>query len=122
LSLILKGKIKKITLGNINSKRDWGHAKDYVYAMWKMMQIKKPQDFVIGTGKLHSVKDFIRIAFEHVNLNYKDYIQIDPKLFRPNDKITLKANFSKAKTKLKWKPKISFKSLVYEMVDYDIKN
>ena len=122
LSLILKGKIKKIVLGNINSKRDWGHAKDYVYAMWKMMQIKKPQDFVIGTGKLHSVKDFIKIAFEYVNLNYKNYIQIDPKLFRPNDKITLKANFSKAKTKLKWKAKISFKSLVYEMVDYDIKN
>ncbi len=122
LSLILKGKLNKITLGNINSKRDWGHAKDYVYAMWKMMQIKKPQDFVIGTGKLHSVKDFIRIAFEYVNLNYKDYIRINPKLFRPNDKITLKANFSKAKTKLKWKPKISFKSLVYEMVDYDIKN
>jgi len=122
LSLILKGKLKKITLGNINSKRDWGHAKDYVYAMWKMLQIKKPQDFVIGTGKLHSVKDFIKIAFERVNLNYKDYIRIDPKLFRPNDKITLKANFSKAKTKLKWKPNISFKSLVYEMVDYDIKN
>ena len=108
-------------MGNLDSKRDWGHAKDYVYAMWKMMQIKKPQDFVIGTGKLHSVKDFIRIAFEYVNLNYKDYIRINPKLFRPNDKITLKANFSKAKTKLKWKPKISFKSLVYEMVDYDIK-
>ncbi len=122
LSLIFKGKSKKITLGNINSKRDWGHAKDYVYAMWKMMQIKKPQDFVIGTGKLHSVKDFIKIAFEHVNLNYKDFIRIDPKLFRPNDKIILKANFSKAKTKLQWKPKISFKSLVYEMVDHDIKN
>ncbi len=122
LALIVKGKINRITLGNINSKRDWGHAKDYVYAMWKMMQIKKPQDFVIGTGKLHSVKDFIKIAFEYVNLNYKDFIRIDPKLFRPNDKIILKANFSKAKTKLQWKPKISFKSLIYEMVDHDIKN
>ena len=122
LSLILKGKLKKITLGNINSKRDWGHAKDYVYAMWKMLQIKKPDDFVIGTGKIHSVKDFIKIAFRHANLDYKKYIKIDKKLFRPNDKIILKANFSKAKNKLRWKPKISFKSLVKEMVDYDLKN
>ena len=73
LSLILKGKLKKITLGNINSKRDWGHAKDYVYAMWKMLQIKKPDDFVIGTGKMHTVKDFIKIAFQHVNLDYNKY-------------------------------------------------
>ena len=122
LSLILKGKLKKIILGNINSKRDWGHAKDYVYAMWKMLQVKKPDDFVIGTGKIHSVKDFIKIAFQHVNLDYKKYIKIDKKLFRPNDKIILKANFSKAKNKLRWKPKISFKSLVKEMVDYDLKN
>ena len=122
LSLILKGKLKKITLGNINSKRDWGHAKDYVYAMWKMLQIKKPDDFVIGTGKMHTVKDFIKIAFQHVNLDYKKFIKIDKKLFRPNDKIILKANFSKAKNKLKWKPKIKFKSLVKEMVDYDLSN
>ncbi len=122
LSLILKGKLKKITLGNINSKRDWGHAKDYVYAMWKMLQIKKPDDFVIGTGKMHTVKDFIKIAFQHVNLDYKKFIKIDKKLFRPNDKIILKANFSKAKNKLKWKPKIKFKSLVKEMVDYDLNN
>ena len=122
LSLILKGKLKKITLGNINSKRDWGHAKDYVYAMWKMLQIKKPDDFVIGTGKMHTVKDFIKIAFQHVNLDYNKFIKIDKKLFRPNDKIILKANFSKAKNKLKWKPKIKFKSLVKEMVDYDLNN
>ena len=120
LALILNGKIDKIKLGNINSKRDWGHAKDYVYAMWKMLQIKKPDDFVIGTGKVHSVKDFIKIAFQYVNLDYKKYIKIDKKLFRPNDKTILKANFSKAKNKLKWKPKISFKSLVKEMVDYDL--
>ena len=122
LSLILKGKLKKITLGNINSKRDWGHAKDYVYAMWKMLQIKKPDDFVIGTGKMHTVKDFIKIAFQHVNLDYNKFIKIDKKLFRPNDKIILKANFSKAKNRLKWKPKIKFKSLVKEMVDYDLNN
>ena len=122
LSLILKGKIKKISLGNINSKRDWGHAKDYVYAMWKMMQLRKPQDFVIGSGKIHTVKDFIKLAFKHVNLNYKKYIKIDSKLFRPNDKVILKANFNKAKRILKWKPTITFKSLVKEMVEYDLKN
>ena len=120
LSLVLKGKIKSIKLGNIQSKRDWGHAKDYVYAMWKMLQVKKPDDFVIGTGKVHSVKDFIDTAFRYVNLNYKQYIKIDKKLFRPNDKVILKANFKKAKKILKWKPKISFKSLVHEMVDFDL--
>ena len=121
LSLIIKGKVKKISLGNINSKRDWGHAKDYVYAMWKMMQLKKPQDFVIGSGKTHTVKDFIKLAFKYANLNYKKYIKIDNKLFRPNDKVILKANFNKAKKKLKWKPTITFKSLVKEMVEYDLR-
>ncbi len=120
LSLILKGKIKKISLGNINSRRDWGHAKDYVYAMWKILQLKKPQDFVIGTGITHSVKDFLYIAFKKVNLDYKKYIKIDKKLFRPNDNIILKANFNKAKKILNWKPKINFKSLVHEMVDSDL--
>ena len=121
LSLIIKGKVKKISLGNINSKRDWGHAKDYVYAMWKMMQLKKPQDFVIGSGKTHTVKDFIKLAFKYANLNYKKYIKIDNKLFRPNDKVILKANFNKAKKILKWKPTITFKSLVKEMVEYDLR-
>ena len=121
LALIVKGKVKKITLGNINSKRDWGHAKDYVLAMWKMLQLRKPQDFVIGTGKIHSVKDFIKIAFDQVNLDYKKYIKIDKKLYRPNDKVLLKANFNKAKRVLKWKPKTNFKSLVKEMVNNDLK-
>ena len=122
LSLLIKGKIKKITLGNIDSKRDWGHARDYVYAMWKMLQLNKPQDFVIGTGKTHSVKDFIKLAFNQVNLDYKNYIKIDKKLFRPNDKVVLKANFNKAKKILKWNPTISFKSLVREMVEHDLNN
>lgn len=122
LSLIIKGKIKKIILGDINSKRDWGHAKDYVYAMWKMLQLNRPMDFVIGTGKTHTVKDFLKIAFSHVELDYRKYIKIDKNLIRPNDKIILRANFKKAKKYLKWQPKISFKSLVKEMVDYDLKN
>ena len=89
--------------------------------MWKMLQLKKPQDFVIGTGKTHSVKDFIKIAFDQVNLDYKKYIKIDKKLYRPNDKVLLKANFNKAKRVLKWKPKTNFKSLVREMVNNDLK-
>ena len=122
LALILSGKVKKITLGNLNSKRDWGHAKDYVFAMWKMLQLKKPHDFVIGTGKIHSVRDFVKLAFSRVNLKYKNYINIDKRLFRPNEKVILKANYSKAKKLLKWKPLISFKKLVNEMVDHDLKN
>ena len=122
LALILKKKLKKISLGNINAQRDWGHAKDYVYAMWKMLQLSKPHDFVIGTGKTHSVKDFLQIAFSSLNLDYKKYIKIDKSFMRPNDKVILKADFRKAKKILKWKPRISFKSLVIEMVNHDLKN
>ena len=121
LALILKNKKKKIELGNINAKRDWGHAKDYVEAMWKMLQQKKPQDFVIGSGKIHTVKDFIKLAFKRVDLNYKKYVKIDKKLFRNKENSILRADFSKAKKILKWKPKYSFKQLVNEMVDSDIK-
>ena len=120
LSRILNNKINKIQLGNISSKRDWGHAKDYVFAMWKMLQQNKPQDFVIGTGKLHTVKDFLKIAFSYVNLDYKKFISIDKKFYRPNDKFYLKADSKRALKYLKWRPKISFKSMVKEMVDYDI--
>ena len=120
LSLIIKGIKKKIVLGNLNSKRDWGHSKDYVYAMWKMLQLKKPHDFVIGTGKLHSVKDFLKIAFRYANLDYKKYIKTDKNLFRPNDRYNLIADSRKAKKILKWKPKVSFKSLVIEMLKNDL--
>ena len=119
--MILRKRLKKINLGNINAKRDWGHAKDYVYAMWKMLQLKKPHDFVIGTGKTHTVKDFLQIAFSSVNLDYRKYIKIDKSFMRPNDKIILKADFKKAKKILKWKPQISFRSLVQEMVNHDFK-
>ncbi len=112
---------KNLYLGNINSIRDWGHAKDYIKAMWMMLQRKTPQDYVIGTGKTHTVKEFVSIAFNHVGLNYKDYIKIDKKLFRPAEVDLLKADYSKAKKELKWKPEISFKELVINMVDSDIK-
>jgi GDPmannose 4,6-dehydratase len=114
-------KKKKIILGDINAKRDWGYAGDYVLAMWKMLQQSKPSDYVIGTGKLHSVKDFLRIAFEYVGLNYKNYIKIDKKLIRPKDNAILKANIFKAKKYLKWRPKVSFKNLVIDMIKSEIK-
>ena len=120
LAKIHRNKKHKIFLGNINSKRDWGHAKDYVVAMWKMLQQNKPQDFVIGTGKIHSVKDFLKIAFGYFGLDYRKFIIIDKKFYRKNDKYILRANINKATKILKWKPKINFKSLVNEMVINDI--
>ena len=120
IARIISKKQKNLTLGNINSKRDWGYAEDYVEAMWKMLQQKKPQDFVIGTGKIHSVKDFLKIAFNHVGLDYKDYIKFDKKLMRPKDSIILQADFKKAKKILNWSPKTNFKKLVHKMVDFDI--
>ena len=117
---IKKGLQKKLKLGNINAKRDWGHAQDYVKVMWLMLQQNKPDDYVVGTGKEHSVKDFAEKAFKHVGLNYKDYIIIDKKLIRPSEVDSLKANYSKAKKKLKWEPKVSFNNLVIDMVESDL--
>ena len=111
----------KLYLGNINSTRDWGFAKDYIKAMWLMMQKKKPSDYVIGTGKSHSVKEFAKIAFNHVGLNYKKYIETKDFLLRPSEVEHLKANFTKAKKELRWKPSMSFKDLVKTMVDEDLK-
>ena len=118
---IKKGLQKKLILGNVKAKRDWGHAKDYVEAMWLMLQQKKPDDFVIGTGKEHSVEDFAKKAFAHVGLNYRDHIISDKNLFRPAEVDTLLADSSKAKKILKWKPKISFDDLVINMVEHDLK-
>ena len=117
---IKKGSKEKLKLGNINAKRDWGHAKDYVEAMWLMLQKDSPGDYVIGTGKEHSVKEFAEKAFSHVGLNYKDYIKVDQKLMRPTEVDTLIANYSKAKKNLKWKPKTSFNDLVQAMVESDL--
>jgi len=119
---IKKGLQKKIKLGNIEAKRDWGHAKDYVNAMWLMLQENEGGDYVVGTGKQHSVEDFAKKAFAHVGLNYKDYVVIDKNLMRPAEVDTLLADYSKAKKILKWEPKISFDDLVTGMVDNDLKN
>jgi GDPmannose 4,6-dehydratase len=119
---IKKGSKKKLKLGNINAKRDWGHAKDYVEAMWLMLQKDNPEDYVIGTGKEHSVEDFAKKAFAHVGLNYKDHIVIDKQLMRPAEVDTLLADYTKAKKNLNWEPKISFDDLVISMVENDLEN
>ena len=117
---IKKGLQKKLKLGNINAKRDWGHAQDYVKAMWLMIQQDNPGDYVIGTGIENSVKDFAKKAFNYVGLNYKDHIVIDKSLIRPAEVNALLANYSKAKKILKWKPEVSFDDLVIGMVESDL--
>lgn len=112
---------KDLKLGNIEAKRDWGHAKDYVEAMWLMLQQKRPEDFVIGTGKQHSVKDFAKLAFSLLGLDYKKYIKIDKTIYRPAEVETLLGNFNKAKRVLGWKPKINFEELVKDMIEEDMK-
>ena len=117
---IKKGLQKKLKLGNMKSKRDWGHAQDYVKAMWSMLQQDIPEDYVVGTGIEHSVEDFAKKAFAHVGLNYKDYVVIDNNLIRPAEVDALLADYSKAKKILKWEPKVSFDDLVMGMVESDI--
>ena len=117
---IKKGVQKKIKLGNIKAKRDWGHAKDFVEAMWLILQEKEPDDYVVGTGEMHSVEEFAKKAFKHLKLNFEDYLEQDENLFRPTEVDTLLADYSKAKKKLKWKPKVLFDDLVAEMVESDL--
>ena len=111
---------KDLKLGNIESKRDWGHAKDYVEAMWLMLNRRKPEDYVISTGKQYSVKDFVKLAFELVDLDYKKYVKINKELYRPSEVRTLLGDCRKAKRELKWRPKYDFENLVKDMVDSDL--
>jgi len=117
---IKHGLQKKLKLGNIKAQRDWGHAKDYVKAMWLMLQQNNSGDYVVGTGSSHSVEEFAKEAFNCVGLNYKDYIVIDKSLKRPAEVDTLLANHLKAKKILKWKPEIPFKNLIQSMVESDL--
>ena len=112
---------KDLKLGNVEAKRDWGHAKDYVAAMWLMLQQKKPRDYVVSTGRQYSVKQFAELAFKLAGLDYKKYVKIDKKLERPADVLTLLGDCKKAKKDLKWKQKFTFKELVKDMVENDIK-
>jgi len=114
------GMENKIRLGNVEAKRDWGHARDYVRAMWSMLQQEYPEDFVIATGESHSVRDFMEIAFGYVDLDYHNYLVIDDDLYRPSEVQILEGDASKAHKKLNWLPKITFEELIKEMVDRDL--
>lgn len=120
LARILNGKQDTLYLGDLDVKRDWGYAKDYVYAMWLMLQKEKPDDYVIATGKNHSVRDFLTEAFSLVGLEWEKYVQIDSQFFRKNEVYSLRGDFKKAKDKLNWKPTCDFKKLVRIMVKHDL--
>jgi GDPmannose 4,6-dehydratase len=119
---ILAKKQKVLYLGNLSAKRDWGYAPEYVEAMWKILQINPPEDFVLGTGEAHSVSEFVEQAFSYVDLRFEKYVEIDPRYFRPTETEELVADPSKARKKLAWNPKIRFKELIKIMVDADVRN
>ncbi|HEY5037924.1 MAG TPA: GDP-mannose 4,6-dehydratase [bacterium] len=121
LARIKAGLQDKLFLGNLNARRDWGYAKDYVEAMWLMLQQEKPEDFVISTGETHSIKEFLEESFGYAGLDYQKYVQIDPKLIRPAEVDLLLGDSSKAAKVLEWKPRVDFKGLVHLMVDADFK-
>lgn len=110
----------KIRLGNLDAIRDWGHSRDYVQAMWLMLQQDEPADYVVASGESHSVREFLDLAFSHVDLDYHDYLVTDPELYRPSEVRVLKGDPSKAREQLKWYSEISFHELVEEMVDSDL--
>lgn len=120
LAKILAGKQEKLYLGNLDAKRDWGYAPDYVEAMWLMLQQADPDDYVIATGETHSVKDFLQEAFSLVDLQFEEYVGIDERYYRPTEVDLLIGDAAKAKTKLNWEPKVSFKELVRLMVTADL--
>jgi len=111
---------KELRLGNLEAKRDWGYAGDYVKAMWLMLQQERPEDYVVATGETHSIKDLVKIAFSYVGLDWKDYLVIDEIFFRPAEINELKGDFSKAKKKLDWEPRLKFKELIEMMVESDL--
>lgn len=116
---ILAGKRTHLPLGNLEALRDWGHAREYVQAMWMMLQQPKPDDYVIATGECHSVREFVEMAFSHVGLDYTKYVTKDEQLFRPAEVNVLKGDASKARRILGWSHRVTFRDLVREMVDED---
>jgi GDPmannose 4,6-dehydratase len=120
IARIVAGQQKKLYLGNLDAKRDWGYAKDYVEAMWLMLQQEKPDDYVVATGETHAIREFLELAFSYVGLNWEEYVEIDPRYFRPTEVELLLGDPTKAKEKLNWKPSVTFKELVYLMVDADM--
>lgn len=117
---ILAGKQQKLYLGNLDAKRDWGYAPDYVEAMWRMLQQDRPDDYVIGTGEVRTVKEFVEAAFRHVGLDWHTYVAIDPRYYRPTEVEYLQADASKARRTLRWEPTVTFSELVRIMVDHDV--
>jgi GDPmannose 4,6-dehydratase len=117
---ILAGKQKTLYLGNLDAKRDWGYAPDYVAAMWKILQHDRPDDFVIGTGEAHSVREFLDEAFGYVGLDWKEYVKIDARYFRPTEVDFLQADATRAREILGWEPRVRFRDLVRVMVDADL--
>jgi len=112
---------QKLYMGNLDARRDWGYARDYVKAMWLMMQAEEPDDYVIATGETHSVREFLEEAFGYLGLDWEKYVEIDPRYFRPAEVDLLLGDPTKARTILGWEPKVSFKELVKIMVDSDMK-
>lgn len=121
VAAIKAGKQDKLMLGNLDAKRDWGFAGDYVEAMWLMLQADKPDDYVVATNETHSVKEFCQIAFEHVGLDWEKYVEVSEKYFRPAEVDLLIGDPAHSKKQLKWEPRVSFEELVKMMVDADIK-
>jgi GDPmannose 4,6-dehydratase len=120
-ALIKLGMAKELRLGNLEARRDWGHAKDYVRAMWQMLQQENPDDYVIASNQTHTVREFAQLTFEMVGLNFEDYTRIDPALFRPAEVHLLRGDPSKAKRVIGWNATYSFQDLVHEMVEHDLK-
>ena len=114
------GLANELRLGNLDAKRDWGYTGDYVRAMWLMLQQDEPEDFVIGTGEAHSVRELCEVAFSHVGLDYRDFVVVDPKFFRPAEVNILLADPSKERAKLGWQPRVSFEELIRMMVEADL--
>ncbi len=114
------GLARELTLGNLDAKRDWGHARDYVEAMWLMLQQKTPDDYVVATGRTVTVREFCRLAFAHVKLDYEEFVRVDPAFLRPAEVEVLLGDASKAKAKLGWSARTSIEDLISEMVDADL--
>jgi GDPmannose 4,6-dehydratase len=120
LAAIKQGRAKQLRLGNLDAKRDWGFAGDYVEAMWRMLQQEKPDDYVIATGETHSVREFVEESFGYAGLDWQKHVVVDEKYFRPSEVDVLLGDPTKAKTALGWQPKVTFKALVKMMVDADM--
>ena len=118
---ISAGLQQRLYLGNLDAKRDWGYAPEYVEAMWRIMQLEEPDDFVVATGETHTVREFVQIAFDYVGLDWEKYVEIDRKYFRPNEVALLQGDASKAERTFGWRPKVKLQELVNLMVDADIK-